>query len=81
MNMAEIASLGIANPYKQQYGNYIGGQWVILQIDEVLGVLGDPQAGRGFDGFHRRTGLRLGMGGAEETADVGLGGVEHGARA
>ena len=28
MNMAEIASLGIANPYKQQYGNYIGGQWV-----------------------------------------------------
>ena len=28
MNMAEIASLGIANPYKQQYGNYIGGHWV-----------------------------------------------------
>ncbi len=28
MNMAEIASLGIANPYQQQYGNYIGGQWV-----------------------------------------------------
>ena len=28
MNMAEIASLGIANPYKQQYSNYIGGQWV-----------------------------------------------------
>ncbi len=28
MNMAEIASLGIANPYKKQYGNYIGGQWV-----------------------------------------------------
>jgi len=28
MNMAEIASLGIDNPYKKQYGNYIGGQWV-----------------------------------------------------
>ena len=28
MNMAEIANLGIANPYKKQYGNLIGGQWV-----------------------------------------------------
>ncbi len=28
MDMAEIANLGIANPYKKQYGNYIGGQWV-----------------------------------------------------
>jgi len=28
MNMAEIAQLGVANPYKRQYGNFIGGQWV-----------------------------------------------------
>jgi aldehyde dehydrogenase len=28
MNMAEIANLGIANPFKKQYGNFIGGQWV-----------------------------------------------------
>ena len=28
MDMAEIANLGVANPYKKQYGNYIGGQWV-----------------------------------------------------
>jgi aldehyde dehydrogenase len=26
--MADIAHLGIANPFKKQYGNYIGGQWV-----------------------------------------------------
>jgi len=28
MDMAEIANLGIANPYKKQYGNYIGGAWI-----------------------------------------------------
>ncbi|MEH3087258.1 MAG: aldehyde dehydrogenase family protein [Xylophilus ampelinus] len=28
MDMAEIAHLGIANPFKKQYGNYIGGRWV-----------------------------------------------------
>jgi len=28
MDMAELAHLGIANPYKKQYGNYIGGEWV-----------------------------------------------------
>ncbi|AEI80880.1 acetaldehyde dehydrogenase [Cupriavidus necator N-1] len=28
MNMAEIAQLGVNNPYKQQYENYIGGAWV-----------------------------------------------------
>ena len=28
MNMAEIAQLGVSNPYKQQYENYIGGAWV-----------------------------------------------------
>ncbi|MBP0634986.1 aldehyde dehydrogenase [Cupriavidus sp. AcVe19-6a] len=28
MNMAEIAQLGVNNPYKQQYENFIGGQWV-----------------------------------------------------
>ncbi len=28
MDMAEIAHLGVGNPYKKQYGNYIGGQWV-----------------------------------------------------
>ena len=28
MDMAEIAHLGVSNPYKKQYGNYIGGQWV-----------------------------------------------------
>jgi len=28
MNMAEIAQLGVNNPYKQQYDNFIGGQWV-----------------------------------------------------
>jgi len=28
MDMAEIAHLGIANPFKKQYGNYIGGHWV-----------------------------------------------------
>ncbi|VTU27624.1 Acetaldehyde dehydrogenase 2 [Variovorax sp. PBL-H6] len=28
MDMAEMAHLGIANPYKAQYGNYIGGQWL-----------------------------------------------------
>ncbi|BDB28065.1 aldehyde dehydrogenase family protein [Cupriavidus sp. P-10] len=28
MNMAEIAQLGVSNPYKQQYENFIGGQWV-----------------------------------------------------
>jgi aldehyde dehydrogenase len=28
MDMAEMTHLGIANPYKEQYGNYIGGEWV-----------------------------------------------------
>ncbi len=28
MDMAEIAQLGVTNPYKEQYGNYIGGAWV-----------------------------------------------------
>ncbi|KAF1019905.1 MAG: Acetaldehyde dehydrogenase 2 [Paracidovorax wautersii] len=28
MDLADIAHLGIDNPYKKQYGNYIGGQWV-----------------------------------------------------
>ncbi|WP_218511641.1 aldehyde dehydrogenase [Variovorax sp. dw_308] len=28
MDMAEMRNLGIANPFKKQYGNYIGGQWV-----------------------------------------------------
>src|SRR5687768_2918953 len=28
MDMAEMAHLDIANPYKKQYGNYIGGEWV-----------------------------------------------------
>ena len=28
MDMAEMRNLGIASPFKKQYGNYIGGQWV-----------------------------------------------------
>lgn len=28
MDMAEMTHLDIANPYKKQYGNYIGGEWV-----------------------------------------------------
>jgi aldehyde dehydrogenase len=28
MDMAEMRNLGIANPFKKQYGNYIGGEWV-----------------------------------------------------
>ena len=28
MDMADIAHLGVANPFKKQYGNYIGGRWV-----------------------------------------------------
>ena len=28
MDMAELAHLGITNPFKKQYGNYIGGEWV-----------------------------------------------------
>ncbi|MDM0108340.1 aldehyde dehydrogenase family protein [Variovorax sp. J22R24] len=28
MDMAEMRNLGVANPFKKQYGNYIGGQWV-----------------------------------------------------
>ncbi|NDZ18461.1 aldehyde dehydrogenase [Variovorax sp. WS11] len=28
MDMAEMTHLGIENPYKKQYGNYIGGEWV-----------------------------------------------------
>ncbi|AJG24402.1 aldehyde dehydrogenase [Cupriavidus basilensis] len=28
MNMAEIAQLGVAYPYKEQYENYIGGAWL-----------------------------------------------------
>ena len=28
MDMAEMTHLGIENPYKKQYGNYIGGAWV-----------------------------------------------------
>ncbi|WPG41266.1 aldehyde dehydrogenase [Variovorax sp. EBFNA2] len=28
MDMAEMRNLGIANPFKKQYGNYIGGQWL-----------------------------------------------------
>ncbi|MBP6893127.1 aldehyde dehydrogenase [Pseudacidovorax sp. 1753] len=27
MDMADIAHLGVANPFKKQYGNYIGGRW------------------------------------------------------
>src|SRR3954471_12377761 len=28
MNLADISKLGVANPFKQRYGNYIGGKFV-----------------------------------------------------
>lgn len=46
MDMAEMRNLGIANPYKQQYGNYIGGQWVApidgQYFDNLTPVTGQP---------------------------------------
>ncbi|MDF1485274.1 aldehyde dehydrogenase family protein [Ramlibacter sp. H39-3-26] len=46
MDMAEIAHLGVANPFKKQYGNYIGGQWSApidgQYFDNVSPVDGQP---------------------------------------
>ena len=28
MNLADISKLGVANPFKQRYDNYIGGKFV-----------------------------------------------------
>ena len=28
MNLADISKLGVANPFKPRYDNYIGGEWV-----------------------------------------------------
>ncbi|MDN8618291.1 aldehyde dehydrogenase [Variovorax ginsengisoli] len=46
MDMAEMRNLGIANPYKKQYGNYIGGQWVApidsQYFDNLTPVTGQP---------------------------------------
>lgn len=52
MNMAEIASLGIANPYKKQYGNYIGGQWV-APIDRQYFENSSPINGQVFTAIPR----------------------------
>ena len=45
MDMAEMRNLGIANPFKKQYGNYIGGQWVApidgQYFDNVTPVTGN----------------------------------------
>jgi len=46
MNMAEIAQLGVAYPYKEQYENYIGGAWVApadgQYFDAITPVTGKP---------------------------------------
>ena len=43
----------------------------------VFGVLGNPQAGQGFDGFHGCAALGFGVDGAEKAPHIGLGGIEH----
>jgi acetyl-CoA acyltransferase len=46
----------------------------------VFGVLGNPQAGQRFDGFHGRAALGFGVHAAQKAAHIGLGaGVEHAA--
>ena len=46
MDMAEIAQLGVANPYKDQYENYIGGAWVApadgQYFEAITPVTGKP---------------------------------------
>jgi len=46
MDMAEIRHLGLDNPYKQEYGNYIGGRWVPpvdgQYFDNVTPITGKP---------------------------------------
>ena len=44
----------------------------IAQISVVLGVLINPQAGNGFDGFEGLIRLGFGKSGAKEAANVGL---------
>ena len=51
----------------------------IRQVGVVFGVLGDPQAGQSFDGFHGGAALGLGVYAAQKAAHIGLGGAEHGA--
>ena len=55
-----------------------GGIYV-RQVGVVFGVLGNPQAGQRFDGFHGRAALGFGVHAAQKAAHIGLGGVEHGA--
>ncbi|MDM0111297.1 aldehyde dehydrogenase family protein [Variovorax sp. J22R133] len=52
MDMAEISHLGIANPYKKQYGNYIGGQWV-APIDGQYFDNVTPVTGKAFTSIPR----------------------------
>ncbi|MNY44705.1 hypothetical protein D3C86_1797550 [compost metagenome] len=49
----------------------------IGEVVKVLGVLGNPEAGQGFNGLHRRIGEHLGAHPAEEAPHIGLGRVEH----
>ena len=34
MNLADISKLGVANPFKQRYDNYIGGKLSLIHISE-----------------------------------------------
>ncbi|XAH25827.1 aldehyde dehydrogenase [Xylophilus sp. GW821-FHT01B05] len=46
MDMTEIRHLGLDNPYKKEYGNYIGGQWVPpvdgQYFDNITPITGKP---------------------------------------
>jgi aldehyde dehydrogenase len=37
MNLADISKLGVANPFKQRYDNYIGGKFVAPVKGEYFG--------------------------------------------
>ena len=56
------------------------GRLGVGQFGVELGVLGNPQAGQGFNGLHGLLRLGFGMDGAEKAPHIGLGGLEHRAR-
>ncbi|MFZ4286502.1 aldehyde dehydrogenase [Variovorax sp. HJSM1_2] len=52
MDMAEIKHFGLENPYKKQYGNYIGGEW-LPPIDGQYFDNATPITGKAFTSIPR----------------------------
>ena len=56
MNLADISKLGIANPFKQRYDNYIGGKFVAPVNGLYFGNI-TPITGKVFCEVARSTGV------------------------